>query len=87
MEMISELSSRKSTGRRGVCVCGWEGFEINVAVVLINGDAKLAGLIFFFFCGNCGCGGRIVPAVVVGSVPGPCIYTVEQKSADAFSVF
>lgn len=38
MEMIPELYSRKSasTDRRGVCVCGWEGFEINVAVVLID---------------------------------------------------
>lgn len=35
-----------------VCVCGWEGLEINAAVVLIDGDAKLAdfeSLFFFFF--------------------------------------
>lgn len=58
--MNSELYSRKSasTDRQGVCVCGWEGFEINVAVVLIDGEAKLANFEFFFFCGNCGCGGE-----------------------------
>lgn len=49
-DTISELYSRKSASidRQGVCVCGWEGFEINVAVVLIDGEAKLANFDFFF---------------------------------------
>lgn len=58
MEMIPELYSRKSasTDRRGVCVCGWEGFEINVTVVLIDREAKLANFFWPRLNGPCsGC--------------------------------
>lgn len=34
---------------RGVCVGGWEGFEIIAAVVLIDRDVKLALFYFYFF--------------------------------------
>lgn len=68
----------------------WEGFEINVAAVLIDGDAKLADFDFFFVAAvgewslqweNGPCSGRMVPAVVVFSILGPCSLSVSVQPA------